>query len=235
MEKLKTFLLNNKWASHVMMLLIGAVIGGVFYPTKHVEETLTKRHEAEIATLNQTHATEVASTKAQYDKQLSDVKKTKIQSDKKVSILTTQVRNLQTKQKTTYYKLVHPDGTVEIKESSEKDSSESDKVTAQIQQEYKTKIDEVETKWETIHKQMVTQLQKEYDTKSQTYQKTIDDLKQTKVVDTNAKSFGVEAGMLTNRDYYGHITYDVIGPIFLGLHAEGGTNNALGIGAGLRF
>jgi hypothetical protein len=113
--------------------------------------------------------------------------------------------------------------------------TESTKVVTQIQEEFKVKVDQIETKWSVLHKERVLKIEKEFNSKESKYKKTIEDLQKSKITTTNQKRFGLEAGILTNKDYYGHISIDVWGPIYIGIMAEHGINNLLGIGTGMRF
>jgi hypothetical protein len=235
LEKVKDVIANSKPLQGVLVLLLGVFLGAVFYPTKHIEETLTKKHQEEIAVIKEQHQKELTKEHESYVKVSDEFRSYHAESEKKISTLTTKVTNLESHQKTAYYKVVRPDGTIEIKRFSETDVSESTKVVTQIQEEFKQKVDSIENKWETIHKERVTQIQKQFDAKEQEYKKTIDEMKQTKVVDINKKSFGIEVGLLTNKDYYGHVTYDLFGPLFIGGHAQFGPEQAAGLGIGLRL
>lgn len=236
--KVLDFLKNNKLVQFVLVLLVGITIGAVFYPTKHIEETLTSKYESEIKTLKETHSKELQTEHDKLTKTSEEFSSYKSESSKKISSLTTEVKTLQSKQKTAYYKVIRPDGTIEIKKFSESEVNESSQVVTQIQEEFKQKISSIENKWETIHKEKVASLQKDFDTKEQDYQRQISELKTTKIVDVNPKRFGLEGGMLTNKDYYGHATMDVWGPFFVGVHGQmgqGADTGLIGAGVGLRF
>jgi uncharacterized membrane-anchored protein YhcB (DUF1043 family) len=219
------------------MLLIGVTIGAVFYPTKKIEEKLHYQYQQEISSLKEVHSKEVQEVNEKYASSLKENKELHIETERKVSKLTTEIKSLQSKQKTAYYKLIKPDGTIEIKKFTESEVNESSKVVTQIQEEFKTKIDKIETKWSEIHKERVAKLQKDFDSKESGYQKTIEELTKSKTVSINEKRFGLEAGMMTNKNYYGHATADLWGPVFIGIHGELGANNdnKLGAGVGLRF
>lgn len=229
------FIKNNRLVQFLVVLLVGVAIGAIFYPTKRIEETLTKKHKEEISTLTEQHNKELKTEHDKYDALSGSYKSLKMETESKVVSLTTQIHTLQSKQKTSYYKVVRPDGTIEIKKFSETDTDESSKVISQIQQEFKQKVDSIEQKWSVIHKERVVEMQKEFDAKEQTYKKMIDELKYSKVEDINKKNLGIEAGILLDKSYYGHITYDLLGPVFLGGHAQFGTANTLGLGLGLRL
>lgn len=230
-------LLSKEWVRLVGMLLLGVTIGAIFYPTKRIEEKITQKYESEIASLKESHSKEMQNTTEKYEASLKEEKSLHIESEKKVTTLTAEVRTLQSKVKTSYYKLIKPDGTIEIKRFTEAEVNESSKVVTQIQEEFKTKIDAIETKWSDIHKERVTALLKEFDSKEQDYKRQISELTSSRTVSVNEKRFGLEAGMLTNKDYYGHATADLWGPVFIGVHGEMGPNNdnKLGAGIGLRF
>ena len=56
--------------------------------------------------------------------------------------------------------------------------------------------------------------------------------------EVNPKKFGIEAGITFRKEIYGHVTYDVWGPVFIGLHGGyiASTSQATaGLGIGLRL
>jgi hypothetical protein len=231
-------LLKRQEVRYLLVLLLGATIGALFYPTKHIEERVSQKYEAEIAVLKETHSKEVTNIQEKLDKTETESKKYKEETETKISKLTTEIKTLQSKQKTAYYKIVRPDGTIEIKKFSESEVNESSQVVTQIQEEFKRKVEQIEDKWKNIHTERVTALKKEFDSKEQEYQKQISELKAEKVVDVNKKNFSVEAGLMTNKNIYGHATMDLWGPIMIGIHAEAakdGSNSSVGAGVGLRF
>jgi len=234
-EKVIAFIKASQSAQIAVALIVGMAIGALMYPTKHIEEKLNKTHEQEVATLNQQHAQELSTQKESYDKLSSDYKSYQQESSAKISSLTTQVSTLSSHQKTATYKVVHPDGTIEEKEFTSSDVDESNKVVTSVQEEFQTKIASIEKKWEDIHKQRVAELEKQYSAKEQSYQQTIDTLQKSKVETINPKSFGVEAGVLADKSYYGHVSYDIFGPFFLGLQTQFGNSNTVGAGLGIRF
>jgi len=228
--------MSNQWVRYAGVLIVGVTIGVIFYPSKNIKETLTKHYEQQIQTINEQHSQQLTQVIKTYSQTVSDMKTKQSQSDASVKQLTTQVSQLQSHKKTTYYKIVHPDGTIEIRASTEADQDQSSSVSTQIQAEYQQKLQEQQTQLQVTHQQEMTTLQQSFDQKESTYKQQIEDLQKTKSVTTNPKKFGVEGGMLTDKDYYGHVSYDVWGPFFLGLHTQfGPSDSAVGAGIGLRF
>jgi uncharacterized membrane-anchored protein YhcB (DUF1043 family) len=220
---------------YIAILIAGVAIGALFYPTKRIEERVSSKYEEEITHLKQEHE---QSTK----KLTEELTKTKEQQthitrdyEQKITQLTTQISHLKSSTKTSYYKIVRPDGTVEIKKFSENDVSESTTVITQIQQEFKEKIDEIEVKWEKIHKERVEKLHHDYSAKEAQYQSKISELEKSKVTEINPRKLGLELGLLSNRDYYLHANADVFGPLFIGVHSQIGLYPSLGGGLGIRF
>lgn len=122
-----------------------------------------------------------------------------------------ETQNRQLKQQIKEHKVeIHkPDGTVIITTDTET-----------VVEEYETKVKELSQKYENEIAQYKTQIEK-----MQEYSK----------VEINKKRFGVEVGILLNRDYYAHANATVFGPIFVGFHAQLGNTNTLGAGIGLNF
>jgi hypothetical protein len=234
-EKIKTTVEGSKVIQFVLVLLLGIAIGAIFYPTKKIEERERQKHELETKTLNEQHTKELSQARDVLDKVTSEYKYKLTETEKKVTKLTTENTTLKTSNKTAYYKIVRPDGTIEIKKFTETQVDESKQIITSIQEEFKQKVASIEAKWESVHKERVQALQKEFSSKEQTYKHQIDELEKSKVVEINKKSFGIEAGLLTSGNYYGHVTYDLFGPIFLGLHSQFGGSTSGGAGLGLRF
>lgn len=231
-------LLKNQLVRYALVLLIGAGLGAVFYPTSSIEEKLHKKYEEETKTLVETHEKEVKSMKETYDKSLEEFKSYKQESEKKVQTLTTEVKSLQSKQKTSYYKLIKPDGTIEIKKFSESEVNESSSAITSIQEEFKTKIESIEQRWEKVHKERVEQIKKDFVQKEETYKKQIEELEKSKVVSKNEKSFGVEGGYNTESQYYLHAIGDLYGPLYMGIQTESDkefNDKSIGVGLGVRF
>ena len=235
MSKVVDFVKNTSWVQFLIVLIVGVAIGALFYPTKHIVETERQKHEEETKILKEQHSKELSQVHETLDKTTQSYAEFRKESDHKISTLTTENVTLKSNVKTSYYKIVKPDGTIEIKKFSETQVDESKQVITSIQEEFKEKVASIETKWETIHKDRVATLSKQFDLKEAEYKHRIDEFEKSKVTDINKKSFGVEAGILTDLTYYGHITYDIFGPIFLGLQSQFGTSTGAGVGLGLRF
>jgi hypothetical protein len=229
---------SNQLIQFTLVFLLGITAGTIFYPSKKIEERVSQKYESEIKSLKEVHSKELQESQELFLKTAQDFKIYHDESERKISKLTTEVKTLQSKRKTAYYKLVKPDGTIDIKKFTESEVNESSKVVTEIQEEFKQKITSIENKWKTIHKERVTKLAREFDSKEESYKKEISELKKEKITDINPKKFGIEAGILSNKDYYGHATMDFWGPIFVGVHGQmdaSSTSGLLGAGVGLRF
>lgn len=229
-------LLNNQVVRYVLTLVAGVAIGAVFYPTKSIKESLEKTHQVEISQLKEQFSQQQQKSEEEYNKTISQYKQTTEQSQHKIDTLTTQISTMKSQQKTSYYKLVKPDGTVEIRKTSDSETEESNQVVTQIHEEFQKKIDSIEKKWEDVHTKKVQELTASFASKEQSYQKEIDTLKQTKDTEVNQKKFGVELGETVDKNTYLHATGDIFGPVFMGLHGEYGQDHKdIGVGVGIRF
>lgn len=227
---------NNEIIRSVIILAIGITVGAVFYPSKHVEETVSKKYESEISALKQSHSQELQSSNEQLQKVTAESAAYHSQADAKISQLTSQVSSLQSKKKVSYSKIIHPDGTIEIKQNSESDTNSTSQVVTQLQSEYQTKMDSLKQQMSKESDDKVSLLTKQFDAKEQDYKKQISDFESKKVVDVNAKKFGLEGGMLNDKDYYLHATGDIWGPVFIGVQGEAGPGGSkMGLGLGIRF
>jgi hypothetical protein len=228
--------MQNVWVRYVVILMTGITIGAVFYPTKTLKETISKQYEQQIQTLNEQHTQTIQSMTNLYQDEQVTTRQEEEQYNAKIDSLTTQVSDLQSHKTLQTYKIVHPDGTIEERTSSESDVDQSSSISTQVQAEYQQKLQEQATQLNVVNQQQISTLQQQFDQKETSYKQQIATLQETKTVTVNPKNFGVEAGVLSNRDYYGHITYDIWGPMFLGLHTEiGPIDNNVGVGIGIKF
>ncbi len=234
-EKIKSLIQNSRFIQLVLVFVGGLALGAFLYPTKHIEERMKNHYEEIIASSKEEHKKELSTLTAASTQVKQEYHEYKQETEKKINTLTVQVHDLKSKTKTAYYKVVRPDGTIEIKRFTESDVQESTKVITQIQEEFTQKVASIESKWETIHKTRVQTIQKEFDAKEQKYQSTIKDLEKEKVVDINKRRFGMQVGYMSNSNYYFAADADIFGPFFVGAQSQMGIHPALGGGLGLRF
>lgn len=231
-------ILKNQLVRYLLVLVLGIGFGAIFYPTSNLEEKIKQKHEEEFQTIIELKINESKLLTNELDKKSLEFRSYKEESEKKIQFLTVQVQSLQTKQKTSYYKLIKPDGTIEVKKFSESEVKESQTAIVQIQEEFKTKVASIEEKWETIHKKRVEDVKKDFQQKEDFYKKRLDELEKNKIVKKNEKSFGVEGGMNTEKQYYIHGTGDLYGPLFMGIHTESDKDfnkKSIGMGLGVKF
>lgn len=232
-------LLQNQVIRYIMALIVGVTVGVVFYPSKKIEEKVSLKYEDEISSLKETHQKEISKQQEEYTKLSTEYNSYHKESESKISSLITQVSNLKNSKKTTYYKIVHPDGTVEIRKTLESESESSTEISSQIQKEYQQKVDDLNKSLQETHDNKISELQKQFDSKEQDYKHTIEDLQKTKTTTINEKHFGVSVGILSDKSYFGDVNVDVWGPLYLDMFGSYGpnTNNSslLGIGGGIRF
>lgn len=220
MEKFKALLGTYPWLGYVLVLVAGVALGALFYPTSHIEERLKSEYEQTIAQEKNTHAVEMKNLTDKYEKEVAERKTLEVETSKKITSLTIQVRDLKSKTKESYYKIVKPDGTIEIRKFKESEVDESTKVIASVKEEFDTKIKEINDRYEKVHRERVLAIKNEFDEKEKNYQQTISKLEKEKITDINPRKGSLELGYLSNRYMYIHTTYDLFGPVFLGVQTQ---------------
>lgn len=234
-DKIKQIVKESKTLQLLLSIVVGIVIGATFYPTKHIETKIKQQYEEELSNIKDQHLKEMSDQKIKLENEKEQYRIYRISTEDKISKLTTQIVHLKSRKITNYYKIIHPDGTVEVKASSETDTEETNKIVTKIKEEFKQKIEETEKKWEKVYKERLTIVKKEFDSKEQEYVKKINELSQVKVEDINKKTSSLEVGALLGGSYYGHTTHDIFGPFFIGAQAQLGASNNVGLGIGFRF
>ena len=228
--------LKNKKLQFLFVFVIGIILGFGAFPYKKIEEKTIQKYTTEINKIKQENSKKNSELEEQLNIKKQELSEYKKESNLKLDKAKEEIRNLKSKQKTSYYKIVRPDGTIEIKKYTELDVDESTKVIEQIKEEFDTKLTEIEQKWEQTHEERVSKLQEEFTAKEYEYIKEIKRLEKSKVTIFSDSRVMIDAGMLTTQQYYGHIATNLWGPIVLGFHSQIGSNDsAFGIGIGLRF
>jgi len=118
LERAKEFVKNTPWIQFTLVLLLGIAIGAIFYPTKRIEERERQKHEEETKVLKEEHVKELSQVRDTLDKTNQSFTEYRKETDTKITKLTTENTTLKSKQKTAYYKLVKPDGTIEVRNLS---------------------------------------------------------------------------------------------------------------------
>lgn len=241
MKKAVQYIKDNAWARYVLLFVAGAAIGAIFYPSK----TITKEVKVEDITRITQLQKELTNTTKQYEEKLrqeqTESRKRETTLTKKITSLSTEVRVLKSKVKTSYYKLVKPDGTIEERKFTESEVDESTKVVKSIREEFTKKITEIENRWLSIHRDRVTKIEIAHMKEIDTYKERIKKLEEYEHIEINKRSTQFEVGFLSNKNYYLHITRDLFGPVFIGVHTQSNfgllanPEFAIGGGIGLRF
>lgn len=234
-EKVISFVKASVPLQFVLVFLAGATVGVLFYPSKHIEEKLQKTFDQQTSVLKEQHAQEISSIQDTYKKQTEELQSTNSKLTSKVSELTTQISSLKSHQEKTFTKIIHPDGTIEIKAVTVKDSDKEITISKMVQQEIDDAVNQSSAKLSSEFHDTLTSKQTEWDSKEKDYQHQISTLTETKEVTINAKNFTIDVGAITTGDYYGHVSYDLWGPFVIGLQAEFGPTPGAGAGIGLKF
>jgi uncharacterized protein YukE len=221
---------------YISIFLTGLLIGYVAFPEKRIEEKITKQYEQKITEIKQINEKQLAKTEEEKSATEKALRSYKRQTEFKLQKLTKEVNELRSKQKTSYYKIVKPDGTIEIKKFTETDVSESSEVISSIKQEYSKKVSELEDKWKKVQEKKVADITQEFSIKEDKYKKEIFRLEQQKITEVGKKRFGVEVGLNSDEELYLHASYDFLGPLFLGgLVTNPMQMGSVGLGLGIRF
>ena len=228
-------IVEKAWFRHTVVLLIGISVGAIFYPTKRIEERVAEKYEEQIKTLKQRQEQETRALREEKENVSKELVNYKKETETKLNKNLEEIRDLKKKQKTSYFKIVKPDGTIEIRRFSESEETESTKIVEQIKQEFKEKLDSTEEKWKKIHEERVELLVHSFQEQESNYLSKIKELEKQKTISINAKKISIDAGLLSTKDYYGHATVDFWGPLVIGIHGQVGTQEAFGAGIGIRF
>lgn len=230
-------LLKNRTVQFILTLVAGVAIGALFYPTKNIEEKVKKEYEQKIERVSEEKEQLRKNLSEKVDELEKEKTELRIETSQKITKLTYQIRELESSKKETFYKIIKPDGTIEEKRYTESEVSETSQVITKVREEFDQKVSQIAERWKTVHKRRVEQLKKDFESKESEYKSTIAKLESEKRVEINPKKYGVELGITSDNNYYGHVNVDVFGPLFLGLHTQSNflNDHSVGAGIGIRF
>jgi len=232
-QKIKDLWTNSAVFRYAAILFLGVVIGAVFYPSKRIEEKVKQEYQLKVDR-------EVVK-REQVEKEMNEKINSfthenfqqKEEYNRQVATMKQEIRDLRSKKREVFYKIVKPDGTVEERREFESEDSETSNVVAQAQEQFNSKIAQMRETLTVEFKQKEEKIKSDFDIKEKEYKEQITKLEQSKVVEINQKNFGIELGVINDRSYYLHATGTIWGPLFLGVH--GSSAGKLGTGLGIRF
>jgi len=230
--------LINKYYSYLIAFAAGAALMYFVYPTKRIEETVTSRYEKQLQEVQEQSSKTVSDVSKAKDQTISDLNQSIAIYKLQVESLDLKVSEMSSHKVQISTKTTKPDGTIEEKTYVESQESSSQKIASELKYSYDQQIQQLRTEWEKVSEEERTKTEQTNQEKMAKYEKEIQDLKQTKVTETNVKKFGLEVGATTDKAVYVHGTYDVLGPVFIGAETQKMINSdhiSAGVGLGIRI
>lgn len=238
--------LKNRYVQLLVALFVGGAVATVLYPTKTVEErtkaVMVLEFKERYIELMEEHSQKTESLTAKYALDVKSRIESNEELSSKVTSLTTEVTDLKSKTKESFYKLIKPDGTIVEKRYKESELESHSEVVTEIREEFNRKVSTIESRWKSVYKSRLIEVKETFDKKLKKEKEKWEKSKQTveteKITKTNPKSFGLEGGIDTDKDLYLHGTYNLYGPFFMGGHVgldDKQVPDAGGFGIGVDF
>lgn len=231
-------LLQNTYVRYGLALMIGAAIGAIFYPTKSIEREIESKYQSKIERLESDRRYIEEKYSQELRREINSNVEYRKETNKKISSLKTENTHLKQNVKEKTLKIVKPDGTIVEETFKESETEVVSKVVTSIKQEFNEKVSSIEKKWETVHKKRVRAIIDKHDKEIKQKEEIISSYKKKETIKINHRSFAIAAGKLNDDNYYGNVSYDIFGPVFINGHFEANNKfevDKLGVGIGLRF
>lgn len=231
-------LLDNELVRHAIVLVIGVTVGVIFYPTKSIEREIEQKYKSEKQRLIEDFNTINNRLERERSELFEELREVETITNHKIAALRIENRSLKQKVKERKLKIVKPDGTVVEESFMESETEAVSRVITDVRTEFNTKVKSIENKWKRVHEKRIVEIKEKYESKLEEKEKVIAEYKKKETIRTNPRSFGIAAGVMSNDQYYGNISYDVFGPFFLNLQIESDKSfeeSSGGFGLGLRF
>ncbi len=227
-------LLNNKWITPVIALLVGMAIGAIFYPSKSITREETSRYEAKIEKLQEENRTRLSKAMSLVNERIVENQEYKRETQSRMSSLRTENTHLKKRVKERIIKIITPDGTIREEIVRESDTEVVSQIVTDIKQEFNEKVTSIENRWKKVHQSRVVTIRDTYQKKLKEKQHIIDTHSKKEKIEINKRNFGISLGYTTDDQIYSSVTYDIFGPVFLDVHLESTPKfEDIGAGAGI--
>jgi hypothetical protein len=214
-----------------------SLVGNFIYG-RSSQEKLIEKHKEEISSLKEFYLSELFKTQEEIQIKEKQLVSSIREKESKIYSLTNEVRDLKSKQKTSFYKIVKPDGTIELKKYSESEVNQSSTVITEIQQEFKEKIQKIENRWSEAYKSRLEQVQKDFSSKEEQYKSKISELEKSKTITVKQRKNYVELGYQSENEFYFHGSRIFFDPFAIGIHLSSDKkfkDKSIGLGIGIKF
>jgi uncharacterized membrane-anchored protein YhcB (DUF1043 family) len=237
LTKIKDLILNNRIVQLSLTLVLGIAIGAIFYPTKSIREEESAKYQQQIATIQSEHSKEIKEIDTKYtlDVKMLSQKNEDIKSLYEKS--RTENIELRQKMKKRTVKITKPDGTIIETILEESESETISKITDDLKQSYESKLQEQQATLTKESNDKQEKIKTEYESQLKQKTETIQTYERQFSEDINKKSFGISAGYMLNKSYFGSVQKDIFGPVFLDVTGVSNLKDEYNVGAGigLRF
>ena len=221
-------LLNNIYFRYFLFMVVGFFMCLIFNFSymKTSEEKISKLVEqnSKINEINETYAKDIQNLNTTISSKDAEFKSFKKDTEVRITELRSENFRLKQSQKKKKFKIVKPDGTIIEKEYEESSSEQVSSIVSSIKTEFNEKISLIENRWKQAYSERVVEIKKEYEQKLQTEKennsKLIEKTQKTEKISTNEKKIRLELGYSHEDAVYTHISYPILGSIFIG----GGTS-----------
>lgn len=231
-------LLSNRYILSILIFLLGAGVGAIFYPSKSITREEQSRYERQIEKL-ENEKKQIQTEMQSNINTLTELNKIRIEEkNSKISSLTSENTQLRQKVKERIVKIITPDGTIREETVRESDTQVVSQIVTDIKQEFNEKVTSIENRWKKVHEQRVVEIKEDYEKQLSEKDKTIATLSKKETIEINKRNFGISLGYTTNGTLYSSVVYDIYGPFFLDIHAESSkefNDSNFGLGLGIRF
>jgi hypothetical protein len=236
---------KNRYFQLIAALILGGVIGVVFYPTQSIERRTKERVEKEVREeerIEKKKLSEKASEeRSKREEAEQSFRSLQVETTRKIETLSTENRQLRESSKKSRFKLVKPDGTIVEKEYEENNREEVTQVITQVREEFTQKVQQIENRWKKVYTERFVKIKEkhkeELSQQKTKYEKVLEEKETEEVIKVNEKKLRLEAGATSDLEYHVHGSYNVFGPISIGAGVQFRTDDfddvSVGIGIDL--
>ena len=232
-DKIRT----SKWFLYIVAFVAGLAVCYFIYPTKTITEKVKQEYQSTLEQKVQEQKDITTQITKRLEEQTTKNTQMEAQYTSTVNQLNSKITEMSSSKVVTTHKVTRADGSSETWTYMESESKNTEKMLSEVQSDYEQKLKQSESDWQKKTDSEVAKTKESDSIKITELQKQVETLQSSTVTITNAKKFGLELGAKPSKRFYAHGTYDLFGPIFVGVQAEQAESymDYVGVGLGVRF
>lgn len=224
--------------SLLVALVIGAIIGALFYPSRELSHEERIRIEENAQRQVDYYREQVVDLRESHREEVRELRQREEEYRQTIDTQIERIDQLEKRVSTQTYKVIRPDGTIEEQTFTEQEISQESSVVISIREEFDMKIRDIQKRYSEAYTERLVEIREQVEGRLKEKQDRIAELESERRESVNRRSTRIGVGVTSDITYYGLVEKDILGPIFIhGIVETPSDDRSLrgGVGLGISF